>query len=94
MKFADIKRGLSNQIAVTETRHVIGAWSAGGEPTVRGFLDDSPLVGKASQFGEHGRGANVLFADGAVKFIRDSVDPKVLHALARIHGEASAGIDE
>jgi prepilin-type N-terminal cleavage/methylation domain-containing protein/prepilin-type processing-associated H-X9-DG protein len=32
----------------------------------------------------HGGGVNVLFADGTVKFIRDSIDVQTLHALATI----------
>jgi Protein of unknown function (DUF1559) len=84
----DIKDGLSSTMAVAETSDLGSPWTSGGWATVRG-LDPArqPYLGKGRQFGgSHTGGANVLCIDGSVRFIRDTVDPKVFEALATVAG--------
>jgi prepilin-type processing-associated H-X9-DG protein len=85
---ADVKDGTSVTMMLTESDSLTGPWFAGGRRTVRG-LDPfhQPYIGPARQFGgNHSGGANVLFADGSAKFVRDSVDPKVFEAMSTIAG--------
>jgi prepilin-type processing-associated H-X9-DG protein len=78
----DIKDGTATTMMVIETTWKNGPWTAGGYPTVRG-LDPSggPYLGAGGQFG-----SNVLFADGSVRVLTDSIRPEVLEALATIAG--------
>ena len=89
---ADIKDGTSSTLVIAESRRVAGTWLTGGWATVRG-LDpaDQPYVGPGRQFGGIGpAGAmNAAFADGSVRSIRQSIDPKILEALStKAGGEA------
>ena len=82
-----LARGESRTLAVIETASAIGPWAAGGFPTVRG-LDPAqrPYTGRGRPFGGlHRGGFHVLFADGAVWFLRDSIDPEKLEALVPIN---------
>jgi prepilin-type processing-associated H-X9-DG protein len=84
----DIKDGTGATLAVIETASANGPWTAGGPPTVRG-LDPGrqPYLGRGRQFGgTHPGGAMALFADGSVRFLRESIDPKTFEALATIAG--------
>jgi len=48
---------------------------------------NQPYLGKGRQFGgSHPGGAMVLFVDGSVHFIRDSIDPRAFEALSTIAG--------
>jgi hypothetical protein len=82
----DITDGAGNTIMVIEANKNRGHWMSGGEATVRG-LDPTGkrYLGNDGQFGRDG-GAMTLYADGSVRWINHSVDPKVLEALATIHG--------
>ena len=87
---ADIRDGMATTVAVVETSSLQGSWTAGGPATVRG-LDPArlPYFGRGRQFGgNHPRAgkALALFADGSVRPIRETVDPKVFEALATIAG--------
>jgi prepilin-type processing-associated H-X9-DG protein len=91
----DITRGLSQTAIVAETAAEVGPWAAGGLPSVRG-LDTAPghlaFLGPGGQFGGlHRGGTNVLFADGHVNFVNDSVDPEVVTQVVRIHADVPAG---
>jgi prepilin-type processing-associated H-X9-DG protein len=88
LRLADIADRASTLMAAAETTRAFGAWTAGGPPTARGLVeDDPPYVGLDRQFGGlHATGANVLFADGTVRFVRESIHPRVLVALATIKG--------
>jgi prepilin-type processing-associated H-X9-DG protein len=87
-RVADIKDGVSTTMMLAETASANGPWTAGGPATVRG-LDPGrlPYVGRGRQFGgTHRGGVNVAFADGSVRFLSESIDPKVFEALATIAG--------
>jgi prepilin-type processing-associated H-X9-DG protein len=88
-KFSDITDGLANTMIVAETIHNNGPWTAGGPITVRGLDPSKPpyIGGKKGQFGgTHPGGANVLFADGSVRFVRQTIAPKTFEALSTISG--------
>ncbi len=85
---ADVRDGLANTMMVAESSLKAGPWFAGGRHTVRG-LDPNrqPYIGVGRQFGGlHGDGANVLMADGSVRYVRDSVNPKVFEAMSTMAG--------
>ena len=85
---ADITDGPANTMLLAETARVSGSWLQGGPATVRG-LDPAakPYVGAARQFGGiHGEGAWVAMADGSVRWVEPSIDPKVLEALSTMAG--------
>jgi prepilin-type processing-associated H-X9-DG protein len=66
-----------------------GTDSAGGAPTGPCGINCTNLY---QPYGFHPQGANFLFADGSVHFLRDNVDIRVLAALAtRAGGEPIAG---
>jgi prepilin-type processing-associated H-X9-DG protein len=79
VRFAEVTDGLSNTILVGETRGGV-TWSA---------PDDLPFDPNAWAMGFgsfHAGGFNVLFADGSVKFIKLTVNPKTLEALTTRDG--------
>lgn len=86
VRFEDVTDGLSNTIMAAETQENNGPWAAGGLSTIRG-LDPArqPYLGAGRQFGRDGGGL-VLFADGSVKVLSSSIDPKVLESMSTIHG--------
>lgn len=84
----DIKDGASATMLLAETVLVGGPWTAGGPATIRG-LDPShqPNIGPRRQFGgAHRGGAMVAFADGSVRFLRESIEPEVFEALSTVAG--------
>jgi prepilin-type processing-associated H-X9-DG protein len=85
IKKDDISNGVSNTLAVIETAWATGAWTSAPD-SVRGLDPErSPYLGVSGQFGgNHPGGANVLFADGSVKFLENSFDPRLLESMARI----------
>jgi prepilin-type processing-associated H-X9-DG protein len=88
VKREDIKDGTANTMAVIETNWRNGAWTASGFPTVRS-LDPSSgrYLERGGPFGSgHRHITNVVFADGSVRSLTDSIRPEVLEALATIAG--------
>jgi prepilin-type processing-associated H-X9-DG protein len=83
-----IKDRTGTLLVALETARVHGAWTAGGPPTVRGLEEDGlPYLGVGGQFGgTHPGGANALFADGSVRFLRDSLDVRLLRAAVTLQG--------
>lgn len=88
LTLTDIKAGASNLLVAIETTQANGAWTAGGSSTVRGLEDDgSPYVGLNLQFGGNlPGGANVLFADGSIRFLSESIDLRLFRAMATTQG--------
>ena len=87
-RLEDIRDGASSTMLLAETTHQNGPWTAGGFSTMRG-LDPArrPYIGPGRQFGGAHRGAAmVAFADGSVRFVRDTIDPGVFEALSTIAG--------
>jgi Protein of unknown function (DUF1559) len=84
----DIKDGFATTMLIAETGQVRDSWLAGGPATIRG-LDPSrqPYLGPGRQFGGHHRGrCCIAMVDGSVRFVIDSIDPKVFEALSTIAG--------
>lgn len=91
---SDIKDKLAFTMMVAETRTENGPWAAGGPATVRGIdLDGPAYISRKGQFGWHSSssGCNILMADGSVRFVKDSVNPKVIEALATMAGGEEVG---
>jgi prepilin-type processing-associated H-X9-DG protein len=74
--------GASNTIALTETQTDLGPWARGGASNLRGF--DATVV--PLPFGDHNGGMNAAMADASVRFLRSSIDPKILAAAITIAG--------
>jgi prepilin-type processing-associated H-X9-DG protein len=92
-KRSEIKDGDSSTLAAIETARDNGPWAAGGPATVRG-LDPNrrPYLGTEAQFGGlHGGTTAALFADGSVRFLQNSIDPRIFEALATIAGGEEVG---
>lgn len=84
-----IKDGSANTIALMETTSGLGPWARGGPSTLRGFVPGEP-----SPFGsDHKDGFTVALADGSVRFLKSSIDPKVLAAAITIAGGESETLE-
>ena len=82
-----IKDGTLHTIALMETRTGLGPWARGGASTLRGFDPaDVPLHGDQRPFGGHFAGIHAAMADGSVRFLHSSIDPKRLAAAITIAG--------
>ena len=91
---AMIKDGISNTIALMETRSGLGTWARGGASNVRGFDPaDLPWFGEQRPFGGHSAGINVAMADGSVRFVRSSIEPEKLAAAITIDGGERFDLD-
>ena len=79
---------LSNTLLLVETDIDHGPWTAGGSATVRGLNPAHlPYIGRRRQFGGlHSDGVIVALADGSVRFLRETTDPRVFEALATVAG--------
>lgn len=82
--YDDIRDGESNTIAMGE--------GAGGSWVLPGLASGSPPSEGGSFGSRHGGGANFVFCDASVHFIREDIDPAVFAALCTIDGkEAVSG---
>jgi prepilin-type N-terminal cleavage/methylation domain-containing protein/prepilin-type processing-associated H-X9-DG protein len=89
-----IRDGASNTIAIMETRSALGPWAQGGKATVRGFEpNDLPVIGPNRPLGGHTQGINVAMADGSVRFIDLTIDPKALAAAITLDGGETVKLD-
>ncbi len=87
-RLEEIRDGTSSTMMVSETSALKGAWTSGGAATVRG-LDQAqrPYIGPGRQFGgNHREQALILFADGSVRTVRATIDPKVFESLSTMAG--------
>ena len=85
---SDITDGTSTTMLLAETGLPSGSWLQGGPATARG-LDPAakPYIGAEKQFGGmHGAGAWVAMADGSVRWVEATIDPKVFEALSTMAG--------
>lgn len=89
------KGGNGTLLVFLETARVSGAWTATGYPTVRGVEEGSvPYIGIQGQFGGiHAEGASAGFADGSYRFIKSSIDPRTLKAMATVNGSQRLGAE-
>jgi prepilin-type processing-associated H-X9-DG protein len=79
--------GTSNTIALMETRLGLRPWARGGSATLRGFdPTGASLQSDPPPFGRHPGAINVAWADGSVRALGVSIDPKVLAAAITIAG--------
>jgi hypothetical protein len=84
-----ITDGTSNTIALMGVSGNLGPWASGGTATVRA-LTRQPYVNGPDGFGSGQPGGMLVgMADGSVRFIAKDIDPRVLEALATIHGGES-----
>jgi prepilin-type N-terminal cleavage/methylation domain-containing protein len=91
---ARITDGISSTIALMETRLGVGPWARGGASNLRGFDPaDVPLHGDGRPFGGHPGGMQAAVADGSVRFVRASIDPKKLAAAITIAGAEPVDLD-
>lgn len=82
-----IKDGTSNTIGLMETRSGLGPWARGGPSNLRGLdPSDTPVRGDQRPFGGHPGSMHAAMADGSVRPIRSSVDPKKFAAAITIDG--------
>lgn len=89
-----ITDGASNTIALLETHSQLGPWARGGASSLRGFDPaDVPVQGEGRPFGGHDRGMNAGMADGSVRFIRSSIEPRNLADAITIAGGESVDLD-
>ena len=84
-RFADITDGLSNTVAVVESTGSTN-WMAPEDLdfTTMSFVINDP-AGKAIS-SDHPGGAVVLFADGSVRYVNDSLDPKTIKEMITSSG--------
>jgi hypothetical protein len=77
--FDAITDGTAQTFLILETARDNGPWTAGGEPTVRGFVVDArETTGTPPQFGGfHPRGIQTARTDASVHFVATNVDPVV-----------------
>ena len=85
----DLGSGRSQTILALETTQNNGPWMAGGPATVRPLLSsEEPQLGHGRPFGGlHANGLNILYADGEVEFVRNTIRADLLERQVRIHRE-------
>ena len=82
----DIPDGAANTIAILGVRENLGAWAAGGQPTVRS-LTQRPYVNGPDGFGSgQPNGMVAGMADGSVRFLSKDIDAELFEHLATING--------
>lgn len=87
IKLADITDGTSNTIAIAEKRSGLGPWARGANATLRGFDPENlPWFGDDRQFAGHDGVCHVAMADGSVRSLKPTVDPKALAAAVTVNG--------
>jgi prepilin-type processing-associated H-X9-DG protein len=82
LPFQDFTDGLENTLLVGESRRCV-PWT---EPEDLPLDMSIPLTGLGSHHGYHNNGFNALFADGSVRFLKNSITPSVLGALLTRNG--------
>jgi len=82
--------GLGQTILFLETSRDNGPWTAGGPPTVRGFMEERALFGSGRPFGGfHPNGCQAALVDGSVQFLSIDIDPLVFAGFFTIADESA-----
>jgi hypothetical protein len=92
-RFADITDGTSNTAMTSEASKDFGPWAAGGRPTIRSLTKTPSINGPDGIGGPSPGGCSMGLADGSVRFVADSIDPKVLESLLTISGGEAVNLD-
>jgi hypothetical protein len=91
----DIVDGQSQTVMIAGAGSLANPWIFGGGATIRGARE--PLFDKASGLGTKGLpggGSIVIMADGSVRHVSASVDPRVFKAMCTIHGAESVDLQQ
>jgi hypothetical protein len=91
----DVTDGTAHTLMLVDTAAPAGPWTAGGPATVRA-VDPAkrPYIGPGRPFGGAHRGvAAAAMADGSVRFLSQSIDPRVFEALATAAGHEALPAD-
>ncbi len=91
----DITDGKSHTIMIVGSGQLASPWLLGGGATIRGARE--PLFDGISGLGTKGLpapGTLTLMADGSVRYVPRTVDPKVFKAMATIHGGETGDLEE
>jgi len=88
VRMRDIKDGTSNTVMTGEVSAGIKPW---GDPTNTRDLANGLSGGPNNFGGPFKGGSNLLFCDGAVRFVSEEVDPGVLKALSTNDGGEAIG---
>ncbi len=83
--FRDFRDGFSNTAIVAES-NLGNPWAQGGISTVRPLTQQPYINGPDGIGGVTVNGANILFADGSVRFVNENVDARVMEAISTIAG--------
>ncbi|HBT76890.1 MAG TPA: hypothetical protein DEB39_08180 [Planctomycetaceae bacterium] len=87
--FADITDGTSNTIMCVERRTPLDCWMDPTREVTQSDAEKGINVSPEGIGSPHPGGTQVMFCDGAVRFLRDSIDPALLKAmLTRGGGES------
>lgn len=85
-RFNHILDGSSNTVMISEASGQMGPWAAGGSSTIRALIQKPYINGPDGIGGPFPGGCNMGLCDGAVRFISEKIDPKVMEALVTIRG--------
>ena len=85
-RFRDITDGMSNTIAITDSSTPNTSYMQGGKLSIKSFSQQPYVNGPDGIGSPHAGGFQVSLADGSVRFVSENIDPKVLEALATMHG--------
>ncbi|MCA9084024.1 MAG: DUF1559 domain-containing protein [Planctomycetaceae bacterium] len=90
-RIRDITDGTSNTLMVSDAVSPNRSFMQGGSMSIRGFSQQPYVNGPDGIGSPHAGGFQAVLADGSVRFISAEVDPKVLEALATMHGGERVG---
>ncbi|WZO99014.1 DUF1559 domain-containing protein [Isosphaeraceae bacterium EP7] len=90
LRFLDFTDGLNGTLLIGESNDGV-PWT---KPEDLPFDMTKALSGLSSHHGNHGKGFNVLFVDGSVRFIKSTIDPAKLSAILTRNGNDVIRIDD